>query len=57
VKQARVPGKKVFWRVEALACQAIDRSASHEFTEEMVRTAMSLSCVYDGWQALLPAGK
>lgn len=57
VEEACVPGKKVFWRVEAQARQSIDRSASHEFTEQMVRTAVSLSCIYDGWQVSLAGGQ
>jgi hypothetical protein len=31
--------------------QSIDRAASHDFTDDMVRTAAPLSCFYDGWDA------
>ena len=30
---------------------SLDRVASHEFTEEMVRSAAAFSCIYDGWEA------
>jgi hypothetical protein len=46
-------GDKGCWCVEAHVQQSIDRTSSHEFTEEMVRSAASLSCVYDGWRALI----
>ena len=45
------PGKAGTWRVQAQVRQSIDRSASHEFTEQMVRSAAVLSCFYEGWEA------
>jgi regulator of ribonuclease activity B len=46
-------GDKGCWSVEAQVQQSIDRTCSHEFTEEMVRSAASLSCIYHGWRALI----
>ena len=45
------PGKAGAWRVQSQVRQSIDRSASHEFTELMVRSAAALSCSYEGWEA------
>ena len=46
-------GKNTPWQVRARRCQSIDTSASHEFTEQMVRTAAAFSCSYEGWDAAL----
>jgi len=37
------------WHVRAQVQRTLAQASSHEFTEEMVRTAAALSCVYDGW--------
>lgn len=46
-------GDKGCWSVEAHMQQPIDRTSSHEFTEEMVQSAAALSCIYEGWSALI----
>ena len=46
-------GDKGCWPVEAHVQQSIDRTSSHEFTEEMVRSAAALSCIYQEWRALI----
>jgi len=46
-------GDKGCWSVEAHMQQSIDRTSSHEFTEEMVQSAAALSCIYEGWGALI----
>ncbi len=48
-------GKAGNWLVQAQLRQSIDRSASHEFTEQMVRSAAALSCCYEGWEAHITA--
>ncbi|HLK32029.1 MAG TPA: ribonuclease E inhibitor RraB [Terriglobales bacterium] len=45
------------WRVEAQRRQSIERSASHEFTEEMVRSAAAFSCLYEGWETAMAGEK
>ena len=42
------------WSVHAGITQSLERAASHEFTEEMVRAAAALACEYGGWEASLP---
>ncbi len=46
-------GGKGCWSVIAHVQQSIDRTSSHEFTDEMVRWAAALSCTYEGWRALI----
>jgi Regulator of ribonuclease activity B len=45
------PGRARAWRVESQVRQSIDCSASHEFTQQVVRSAAALSCLYEGWEA------
>ncbi len=42
------------WCVDAQMQISMEQASSHEFTEEMVRFAAALSCIYDGWRALIP---
>jgi hypothetical protein len=46
---AVAPSRWKEWRVAAEIMQSISRTASHDFTEEMVRSAAALSCLYEGW--------
>lgn len=51
------PGRGGNWRVQAQRWQSIDTSTSHEFTEQIVRSAAAFSCFYEGWEArIAPAG-
>jgi hypothetical protein len=49
-----LPGRAGTWRVHGRLRRSIDQASSHEFTEQMVRSAAALSCRYDGWEASLP---
>jgi hypothetical protein len=44
-------GKHRSWPLKARLWTSIDHVVSHEFTEEMVRSAAAISCTYDGWEA------
>ena len=47
-------GKTGGWCVDAQIRMSMEQASSHEFTEEMVRSAAALFCIYDGWRALIP---
>ena len=42
-------GNYPIWHVRAQVQRTLAQASSHEFTEEMVRSAAALSCIYDGW--------
>ena len=45
------PGRQRSWFLRGRVYLSLDQVASHEFTEEMVRSAAAFSCIYDGWEA------
>ncbi len=48
---ARLPKMSACWSLTAQVVQSIEYSASHDFTDAMVRVAAEFSCIYDGWQS------
>lgn len=42
------------WSVEAPLEASIDKAASHEFTEMLVRCAAEVNCLYQGWSLAHP---
>lgn len=45
------------WRIAAHRRQTLEQIASHECTEEMVRSAAALACFYGGWEARMACRK
>ncbi len=48
---ARLPKMARCWFLTAQVVQSIECSASHEFTDAMVRCAAEFSCAYEGWRS------
>ncbi len=48
---AGLPKRPKGWSLAVQVLQSMERTASHEFTDAMVRCAAKYSCLYDGWRS------